>query len=94
MDEATPPYTPRRSVSGGRSPAHRIARSPGGALRAGSNIQYLDEALAHRVSVGGFWIITTPVPTRSSAAPSRRAATSPLPRSRPTSGGHDGAHAP
>jgi len=58
MDEATPPDTTR--VGARRpAPAHGMASSRGCALRAGSDVRCPEEALAHCVSVGGFWINTT-----------------------------------
>src|SRR5580692_6459719 len=37
---------------------------PGGEFRMGSDHHYPEEAPAHRVSVGGFWIDPTPVTNR------------------------------
>ena len=37
---------------------------PGGTFRMGSDKHYAEEAPAHRVSVGGFWIDRTPVTNR------------------------------
>jgi sulfatase modifying factor 1 len=41
-----------------------MVRVPGGTFRMGSDKRYPEEALAHRVSVDGFWIDATPVTNR------------------------------
>ena len=40
----------------GKSPAERMVWIPGGTFLMGSNDHYAEEAPAHRVSVGGFWM--------------------------------------
>jgi formylglycine-generating enzyme required for sulfatase activity len=60
MDEATPD-TPCGSASGSGSPEHEMACIPGNVFRTGSDAHYPEKAPAHRGSVGGFWINTTPV---------------------------------
>lgn len=57
MDKATPPDTTRIGAER-PSPAHGMVSSPGCALRASSDAQCPEDALAHRVSVGDFWINT------------------------------------
>src|SRR5882762_6699347 len=58
-------------VAGPRSrPAQSVSARPnmicipGGAFRMGSDKHYSEEAPAHRVTVGGFWIDRTPVTNR------------------------------
>lgn len=46
-DRATPPC---------RQPAHGMVWIPGGTFMMGSDHHYAEEAPAHRVAVGGFWI--------------------------------------
>jgi sulfatase modifying factor 1 len=44
--------------------SHRIVWIPGGTFLMGSDRHYPEEAPAHRVTVGGFWIDATPVTNR------------------------------
>jgi formylglycine-generating enzyme required for sulfatase activity len=52
------PASPDRAVESG------MIWIPGGTFRMGSDRHYAEEAPAHRVTVGGFWIDRTPVTNR------------------------------
>src|SRR5262245_47552976 len=52
------------SLSPGQALHHGMIFVPGGTFRMGSDNHYAEEAPAHRVTVGGFWIDRTPITNR------------------------------
>ena len=64
---------------------------PGGTFRMGSDDHYPEEAPAHAVSVGGFWIDRHPVTNLHSRASSRPPGTSPRPSASPPAADYPGA---
>ena len=59
-----------------QTPPDKMVWIPGGTFLMGSDRHYPEEAPAHKVTVGGFWMNRTRSPTRSSRASSTRPATS------------------
>src|SRR5438874_13666946 len=62
-------FAEARSLSHGAQSSEALADDgmlyvPGGTYRMGSDHHYPEEAPVHRVTVDGFWIDRTPVPTR------------------------------
>jgi formylglycine-generating enzyme required for sulfatase activity len=56
MNDSVQPVAPAVKDAPGAAPADNMAWVPGGAFRMGSDKHYPEEAPAHNVSVGGFWI--------------------------------------